>query len=79
MEEASQNFRRTLNAIDTEMSAQLDYMSNVCVAMPHQGSTTASYQNIESINDTNKMLAEQLNQIHEKYLAEENRDYDETL
>ncbi|KAK0420749.1 hypothetical protein QR680_014862 [Steinernema hermaphroditum] len=82
MEEASQNFRRTLNQIDTEMSAQLDYMSNVCVAMPHQGSTTASYQNIATIHETNAMLAEQLNQIHEKYLVKseiKQEDFDETL
>ena len=37
MEESSQSFRRTLNIIESELGAQLQYLAHVCVGAAHQG------------------------------------------
>uniref|UniRef100_A0A1I7XAS0 BAR_3_WASP_bdg domain-containing protein n=1 Tax=Heterorhabditis bacteriophora TaxID=37862 RepID=A0A1I7XAS0_HETBA len=37
MEESSQAFKKTVNAVETELSAQMQYLSNVCVGSAHQG------------------------------------------
>uniref|UniRef100_A0A914RRI5 Mediator of RNA polymerase II transcription subunit 11 n=1 Tax=Parascaris equorum TaxID=6256 RepID=A0A914RRI5_PAREQ len=52
MEEASSAFKRALNAIESELSAQMQYLSHVCVGTPHQGSTFASQQNVTLAEET---------------------------
>ncbi|TKR64422.1 hypothetical protein L596_024955 [Steinernema carpocapsae] len=84
MEEASQNFRKTLNVIDTTMTAQLDYLANVCVGSAHQGSMHASVQNMALLDEANEMMREELlriaakaNQRDEDVKKEEVKEYEE--
>ncbi|KAF8358044.1 hypothetical protein PRIPAC_93039, partial [Pristionchus pacificus] len=43
MDDASQNFRAALNFVESTLSSNMAYLSNVCVGTPHQGSTFSAH------------------------------------
>ncbi|KHN86835.1 Mediator of RNA polymerase II transcription subunit 11 [Toxocara canis] len=74
MEEASSAFKRTLNAIESELNAQMQYLSHVCVGTPHQGSTFASQQNIALADHTLSALSDRLSQIYAEHMPSSSDD-----
>uniref|UniRef100_A0A0M3HRY8 Mediator of RNA polymerase II transcription subunit 11 n=1 Tax=Ascaris lumbricoides TaxID=6252 RepID=A0A0M3HRY8_ASCLU len=74
MEEASSAFKRTLNAIESELSAQMQYLSHVCVGTPHQGSTFASQQNVTLAEETILALSDRLMRIQSEHVPSTSDD-----
>ncbi|VDK68281.1 unnamed protein product [Anisakis simplex] len=74
MEDASSEFKRTLNAIESELSSQMQYLSHVCVGTPHQGSTFASQQNIFLAEQTLVSLNNRLAKIQSEHIPSTNED-----
>uniref|UniRef100_A0A915PFC8 Mediator of RNA polymerase II transcription subunit 11 n=1 Tax=Setaria digitata TaxID=48799 RepID=A0A915PFC8_9BILA len=68
MEEASSAFKKCLNSIETDLNAQMQYLSHVCVGTAHQGSTFASQQNIALAEQTLSSLKDRLLAIQNIYL-----------
>ncbi|VDO27450.1 unnamed protein product [Brugia timori] len=68
MEEASSAFKKCLNSIESDLSAQMQYLSHVCVGTAHQGSTFASQQNIALAEQTLVSLKDRLSAIQHIYL-----------
>ncbi|PAV68324.1 hypothetical protein WR25_12963 [Diploscapter pachys] len=71
MEESSQSFRRTLNTIESELGAQLQYLAHVCVGAAHQGSTFASEKNTALAECTVRDLHEELQRLVGKHFCSE--------
>uniref|UniRef100_A0A0R3S154 Mediator of RNA polymerase II transcription subunit 11 n=1 Tax=Elaeophora elaphi TaxID=1147741 RepID=A0A0R3S154_9BILA len=68
MEEASSAFKKCLNSIESDLNAQMQYLSHVCVGTAHQGSTFASQQNIALAEQTLVSLRDRLSAIQQTYL-----------
>lgn len=68
MEEASSAFKKCLNSIESDLNAQMQYLSHVCVGTAHQGSTFASQQNIALVEQTLFSLKDRLSAIQQIYL-----------
>lgn len=68
MEEASSAFKKCLNSIESDLNAQMQYLSHVCVGTAHQGSTFASQQNIALAEQTLISLKDRLSAIQHIYL-----------
>ncbi|EJW86682.1 hypothetical protein WUBG_02408 [Wuchereria bancrofti] len=68
MEEASSAFKKCLNSVESDLSAQMQYLSHVCVGTAHQGSTFASQQNIALAEQTLVSLKDRLSAIQHIYL-----------
>lgn len=46
MDEASGSFRTALNFVESTLSSNMAYLSNVCVGTPHQGSTFSAHHKV---------------------------------
>ncbi|KAM3723394.1 Mediator of RNA polymerase II transcription subunit [Dirofilaria immitis] len=68
MEEASSAFKKCLNSIESDLNAQMQYLSHVCVGTAHQGSTFAIQQNISLAEQTLVSLKDRLSAIKQIYL-----------
>ncbi|VDK61633.1 unnamed protein product [Onchocerca ochengi] len=68
MEEASSAFKKCLNSIESDLNAQMQYLSHVCVGTAHQGSTFSSQQNISLAEQTLVSLKDRLSAIQHIYL-----------
>uniref|UniRef100_A0A0N4ZEI7 Mediator of RNA polymerase II transcription subunit 11 n=1 Tax=Parastrongyloides trichosuri TaxID=131310 RepID=A0A0N4ZEI7_PARTI len=70
MEDASQNFRKCLNAIDSDLSEQLEYLSRVCVGVDHQGSTFSTEANIRIAKESEDIIGRELMNVYNEYFGD---------
>ncbi|MFH4980605.1 hypothetical protein AB6A40_007314 [Gnathostoma spinigerum] len=76
MEEASSSFKRCLSSIESDLCAQMQYLSHVCVGTAHQGSTFATQQNAALAEETLEELRNHLLAIQKNHLpADESSSY----
>uniref|UniRef100_A0A0N5AK98 Mediator of RNA polymerase II transcription subunit 11 n=1 Tax=Syphacia muris TaxID=451379 RepID=A0A0N5AK98_9BILA len=74
MEEHSSAFKKCLNSIETDLNAQMQYLSHVCVGTAHQGTTFASQQRIMLAERSFDSLMDHLKYINETHMPDTGDD-----
>uniref|UniRef100_A0A914WWF7 Mediator of RNA polymerase II transcription subunit 11 n=1 Tax=Plectus sambesii TaxID=2011161 RepID=A0A914WWF7_9BILA len=64
MEDLVNGFKTTLSTVETEMSSQIEYLSNVCVGSAHEGSTFAGQEELCMAIQNADQMKNLLDELH---------------
>ncbi|GMT19153.1 hypothetical protein PFISCL1PPCAC_10450, partial [Pristionchus fissidentatus] len=73
MDEASANFRNALNFVESTLSSNMAYLSNVCVGTPHQGSTFAAHHKMALAAQCEQSLHSELASLTKAHFPKDER------